>query len=62
MSLTGLNTTSSWDIVTGVCVERLPVVTPPLSEMYKKYLELQYTLEIEKSMKSDHEIRHENDK
>ncbi|KAJ8730705.1 hypothetical protein PYW08_002118 [Mythimna loreyi] len=58
----GLSTRSSWDIVTGVCVERLPVVTPPLNEMYKKYLDLQYTLEIEKSMKSDHEIRHENDK
>nr|XP_021182299.2 39S ribosomal protein L46, mitochondrial [Helicoverpa armigera] len=53
---------SSWDIVTGVCVERLPVVTPPLNEMQKKYKDLLNTLEIEKSMKSAHEIRHEQDK
>ncbi|KAF9406857.1 hypothetical protein HW555_012915 [Spodoptera exigua] len=58
----GLNTRSPWDIVTGVCVERLPVVTPPLNEMQKKFMALQSTLEIEKSMKSDHEIRHESDK
>ncbi|CAH0581394.1 unnamed protein product [Chrysodeixis includens] len=58
----GLSTRSSWDIVTGVCVERLPVVTPPLNEIQKKYKDLLYTLEIEKSMKSAHEIRHENDK
>lgn len=43
-------------------MERLPVVTPPLNEMQKKFMALQSTLEIEKSMKSDHEIRHESDK
>lgn len=53
---------SSWDIVTGVCVERLPVVTPPLNEIQKKFKDLLWTMEIEKSLKSDHEIRHENDK
>lgn len=58
----GLSIKSNWDIVTGVCVERLPVVSPPLNEIQKRYKDLLYTLEIEKSMKSDHEIRHENDK
>ncbi|XP_075974320.1 mitochondrial ribosomal protein L46 [Anticarsia gemmatalis] len=58
----GLGTKPSWDIVTGVCVERLPVVTPPMNEMQKKYKDLLYTLEVEKSMKSNHEIRRENDK
>ncbi|CAH0714477.1 unnamed protein product, partial [Brenthis ino] len=53
---------SSWDIVTGVCVERLPVVTPPLNEIQKKFKDLLWKMEIEKSLKSDHEIRDENDK
>lgn len=53
---------SSWDIVAGVCVERLPVVTPPLNEIQKKFKDLLWTIEIEKSLKSDHELRHENDK
>lgn len=52
----------SWDIVTSVCVERLPIVTPPLNELQKKYKEMLYNIEIEKSLKSDHELRHENDK
>lgn len=58
----GIGSKPSWDIVTGVCVERLPVVTPPLNDIQKKYKDLLYTLEIEKSLKSDHELRHENDK
>lgn len=58
----GLGTKSTWDIVTGVCVERVPVVCPPLNDIQKRYKDLLYTLEIEKSMKSNHEIRHENDK
>ncbi|CAK1540604.1 unnamed protein product [Leptosia nina] len=53
---------SSWDVVTGVCVERLPVVTPPLNEIQKKYKEFLWTVEVENSLKSDHELRHENDK
>ncbi|KAJ0175468.1 hypothetical protein K1T71_008627 [Dendrolimus kikuchii] len=58
----GASTKQAWDIVTGVCVERLPVVTPPLNEIQKKYNDLLYSMEIEKSLKSNHEIRRENDK
>ncbi|CAG4948826.1 unnamed protein product [Colias eurytheme] len=53
---------SSWDIVTSVCVERLPVVTPPLNEMQKKYKDLLWSIEVENSLKSDHELRQESDK
>ncbi|KAI5636135.1 39S mitochondrial ribosomal protein l46 domain-containing protein [Phthorimaea operculella] len=60
--LRGVSTKSQWDIVTGVCVERLPVVTPPMNEIQKKYKNLLSTVEIEKSLKSDHELRHEQDK
>lgn len=62
LHITDLSSRPSWDIVTGVCVERLPVVTPPLNEIQKKYQDLLFTIEVEKSLKSDHELRHENDK
>lgn len=58
----GISASPSWDIVTSVCIERLPVVTPPLNEMQKKYMNLIKELEVENSLKSDHELRHENDK
>ncbi|KAL4716398.1 hypothetical protein ACJJTC_006760 [Scirpophaga incertulas] len=57
----GLKLKPAWDITTGICVERLPVVTPPLNDIQKKYKELLYTIEIENSLKSDHEIRKDND-
>ncbi|XP_026315672.1 39S ribosomal protein L46, mitochondrial [Hyposmocoma kahamanoa] len=60
--LRGVSTTSSWDIVTGVCIERLPVVTPPLNDIQKKYKDMLATMEIEKSLKSAHELRREQDK
>ncbi|XP_038214613.1 39S ribosomal protein L46, mitochondrial [Zerene cesonia] len=53
---------SSWDVVTSVCVERLPVVTPPINEIQKKFKDLLWTIEVENSLKSDHELRQENDK
>ncbi|XP_046962321.1 39S ribosomal protein L46, mitochondrial [Vanessa cardui] len=53
---------SSWDIVAGVCVERLPVVTPPLNDIQKKFKNMLGNIEVEKSLKSNHEIRKENDK
>ncbi|XP_013187157.1 large ribosomal subunit protein mL46 [Amyelois transitella] len=58
----GLSNKPSWDIVTGVCVERVPVVTPPLNDIQKKYKNMIYAIEVENSLKSDHEVRHENDK
>ncbi|XP_073948895.1 mitochondrial ribosomal protein L46 isoform X2 [Choristoneura fumiferana] len=48
--------------MTGVCIERLPTVTPPLNDIQKKYKDLLTTIELEKSLKSDHELRHETDK
>lgn len=57
-----MNTRSTWDVLASVCVERIPVVTPPLNDLQRRYAELLSQLEVEKSLKSDHEIRQENDK
>lgn len=61
LMITGL-ANSSWDLMTGVCVERLPTVTPPLNDIQKKYKDMLNTIELEKSLKSDHELRHETEK
>lgn len=61
-NFTGLGTRSLWDIVTGVCIERLPVVTHPLNDIQKKYKDMLATMEIEKSFKSAHELKREQDK
>lgn len=58
----GLSAKPAWDIVTGVCIERLPVVTPPLNDIQKKYKAMLDAIEVEKSYKSDHEVKHDNDK
>lgn len=50
-----------WDLLTAVCLERKPIITPTLTDLEQKYKKLLEELEFEKSLKSDHELRHEND-
>lgn len=42
-----------------MCLERRPVITPELNQLEKEYQELLNQLELENSLKSDHELRHE---
>ncbi|CAG9865044.1 unnamed protein product [Phyllotreta striolata] len=50
-----------WDIFAAVCLERKPVITPKLNELEKEYEELSKTIEFERSVKSDFELRHESE-
>jgi len=50
-----------WDLYSGVCLERLPVVAAPLSPIERDFSALLRQLELERSLKSDHELRHEQD-
>lgn len=50
-----------WDLVTAVCLERKPVITKEPNAIEKEYEEMLAKIEFESSMKSDHEIRHEED-
>ncbi|KAF5282838.1 hypothetical protein FQA39_LY17488 [Lamprigera yunnana] len=52
---------SKWDLLTAVCVERKPVITPLLNELDQKFQSLLSEVEYENSFKADHEIRHEQD-
>ena len=47
-----------WDIFAAVCIERPPYITPPLSEIERKTVELLKQKEYEESMLNDHELRH----
>jgi len=50
-----------WDIFAAVCIERPPYITPPLSEIERKTVELLKQKEYEESMLNDHELRHKRD-
>ncbi|XP_043234152.1 39S ribosomal protein L46, mitochondrial-like [Amphibalanus amphitrite] len=50
-----------WHLYTAVCLQRLPVVAPPLSDTERRFAALLRQLEFERSLKSSHEIRHEMD-
>ncbi|XP_053673102.1 39S ribosomal protein L46, mitochondrial [Anopheles nili] len=51
-----------WDLYAGVLVERLPIVTKTLTPIEAKFKEMLSQVELEKSLKSNHELRKENEK
>ncbi|KAF7997220.1 hypothetical protein HCN44_005497 [Aphidius gifuensis] len=48
-----------WDLMTAICVERHPILTKPKLEIEEKFQDMLDEIELENSMKSDHEIRFE---
>uniref|UniRef100_A0A182JKS2 Large ribosomal subunit protein mL46 n=1 Tax=Anopheles atroparvus TaxID=41427 RepID=A0A182JKS2_ANOAO len=51
-----------WDLYAGVLVERLPVVTKTLEPLEIKFKAMLDQIELEKSLKSNHELRKETEK
>jgi len=50
-----------WQLVSAVCLERVPTLTPPLSSFQKKMQDYYDQLDYENSLLSDHEVRHLQD-
>lgn len=50
-----------WDLQAAICLEKKPIVIPNLNDLEKKFKEVLSEIEFEKSLKSEFEIRHEND-
>ena len=48
----------SWDLVAAVCLERPALITPQLTGMQKRLADLNAQVEVERSLLSDHEIKH----
>uniref|UniRef100_A0A182WID6 Large ribosomal subunit protein mL46 n=1 Tax=Anopheles minimus TaxID=112268 RepID=A0A182WID6_9DIPT len=51
-----------WDLYAGVLVERLPIVTKTLEPLEAKFKQMLDQIELEKSLKSNHELRKETEK
>ncbi|XP_055998975.1 39S ribosomal protein L46, mitochondrial-like [Ostrea edulis] len=49
-------TPEKWDLVGAMYLERLPVITPPLRKIEKRYKEYRHQIEVENSLLSDYEI------
>jgi len=50
-----------WQIVGAACITRPPTLCPPLRPIEAKYLQSLHDIENEASLKSDHELRNEQD-
>jgi 39S mitochondrial ribosomal protein L46 len=50
-----------WQLLSAVCVERLPIITQEMNEREREMLTLMKQVELEYSHLSDHELRHAED-
>ena len=50
-----------WQLLSAVCLERLPVVTQEMNAIEQEFARLMATMELEYSCLSDHELRHRED-
>ena len=51
-----------WDLISAVCLERTPTITPLPTPIEKEMLNMLEKLELVNSLKSDHELWQEKDK
>ncbi|XP_064632831.1 large ribosomal subunit protein mL46-like [Lineus longissimus] len=58
---TSKNQHEKWHLCSAVCLERSPVLTPPMTDIETQYFNHLQTLEREYSVLSDHELRHKKD-
>ena len=59
-----LSTTSTrlkWHLVSAVCLQRMPVMTPQMNWLEQKIYDLMKIVEANRSLYSDHELRHFED-
>lgn len=63
--LTGISRYSTsqekWDLQAAICLEKKPIVIPNLNEFEQKFQKVLSEIEVERSFKSEIELRHEND-
>lgn len=51
-----------WELISAVCLERLPVISPPMKPIELEFSKMVERIDIQKSLKSDHELRFEEEK
>lgn len=55
------STPSQWDLFSGICLQRLPVIGPEMNWLERRMSEYFNRVEIAESLYSDHEMRHFED-
>lgn len=50
-----------WDVMVGLCLQRKPIITKPLTDTEVNFQKILQEIEFEKSLKSEHELRYERD-
>lgn len=55
-------TSPKWQVLSAICLERTPIITPPMTKIEMEMSKRIEKLDIMKSLKSDHELRQEDDK
>jgi len=54
-------TRQRWQLMSGVCLERRPIITTEMNTVQTEFSNLLSALELENSLLSDHELRHRED-
>ena len=52
---------NEWHLISSVCLQRLPQIVPEMNWLEKKMSQLLFTVETNRSLYSDHEMRHFED-
>ncbi|XP_018331954.1 39S ribosomal protein L46, mitochondrial [Agrilus planipennis] len=60
-SYSSVQVAQKWDLFAAVCLERCPIITPPLSDIEVKVKKMFADIELERSYKNDWELRHEQE-
>ena len=60
-SATSTSTSPKWQLLGAICLERTPIITPPMTEIEQQVSQMLERNDVAKSLKSDHELKHEQD-
>ncbi|KAI9560105.1 hypothetical protein GHT06_014115 [Daphnia sinensis] len=61
-SLSTTNPSPKWQLLSAICLERTPIIMPPMAKIEEEMAELFEKLDTMKSLKSDHELKQDEDK
>ncbi|XP_057365601.1 large ribosomal subunit protein mL46-like [Daphnia carinata] len=61
-TLSTTNPSPKWQLLSAVCLERTPIIMPPMAKIEEEMAEIFEKLDTTKSLKSDHELKQDEDK
>lgn len=61
-SSSNTETSPKWELLSAVCLERTPIIIPPMTKIEMEMSQRIEELDTMKSLKSDHELRQEEDR